>query len=50
MRLRLKHQTDSIISNKEPDNLLNPAGLTEIDQQLIKSYFNTLEELKDKGL
>lgn len=48
MRLRLKHQTNCIISNKEPDNLLNPASLTEIDQQLIKSYFNTLEELKEK--
>jgi PAS domain S-box-containing protein len=49
MRLRLKHQTNCIISGIEPDNLLNPSSFTEIDQQLMKSYFNTLEELKNTG-
>jgi PAS domain S-box-containing protein len=46
MRLRLKHQINCFMSNIEPDNLVNPASLAEIDTQILKSYFNILEILR----
>jgi signal-transduction protein with cAMP-binding, CBS, and nucleotidyltransferase domain len=49
MRLRLKHQTGCLDSNIEVDNLISPSHLTEIDQQILKSYFNFIEDLKSKS-
>jgi PAS domain S-box-containing protein len=48
MRLRLRHQTIYADSGKEIDNLISPVNLTEIDLQLLKNYFNLLEDLKSR--
>jgi PAS domain S-box-containing protein len=48
MRLRLKHQIDCYDNDVEIDNIINPAGLTDVDKQLLKSYFDVLENLMNK--
>jgi PAS domain S-box-containing protein len=49
MGLRLKHQVNCMDSNMEIDNLINTANLTEIDLQVLKSYFNIVEDMKNKA-
>jgi PAS domain S-box-containing protein len=48
MSLRLKHQIDCYDNNIEIDNIINPAGLTDVDKQLLKSYFDVLADLRNK--
>jgi PAS domain S-box-containing protein len=48
MRLRLKHQIDCYDNNVEIDNTINPAGLTDVDKQLLKSYLEVLADLRNK--
>jgi PAS domain S-box-containing protein len=48
MRLRLKHQIDCYDNNVEIDNIINPASLTDVEKQLLKSYFDILEDLQNK--
>ena len=48
MQLRLKHQVKRFDSNIEIDNLINPANLTDVDTMLLKSYFDVLENLRNK--
>lgn len=48
MRLRLKHQIDCYDNNIEIDNIVNPAGLTDVDKQILKSYFDVLTDLRNK--
>lgn len=48
MRLRLKHQIDCYDNNVEIDNIINPADLTDVDKQLLRSHFDVLENLMNK--
>lgn len=48
MRLRLKHQIDCYYGNVEIDNVVNPSGFTDVEKQLLKSYFDVLENLMNK--
>ncbi len=48
MRLRLKHQVDCYDINVEIDNIINPADLTQVDKQLLKSYLDVLEDFTNK--
>lgn len=48
MRLRFKHQIECYDNNLEIDNNLNPNDLTDVDKQLLKSYFDVLEKLMNK--
>lgn len=48
MRLRLKHQVNCFDSNIEIDNVINPTNLTDVDTILLKSYFEVLENLRNK--
>lgn len=48
MQLRLKHQVKRFDSSIEIDNLINPANLTDVDTMLLKSYFDVLENLRNK--
>ncbi|MFO7524015.1 MAG: DUF294 nucleotidyltransferase-like domain-containing protein [Ignavibacteriaceae bacterium] len=48
MRIRFKHQIECYDSNVEIDNIINPANLTEVERQILKSYFEILNNLKSK--
>ena len=48
MQLRLKHQIECYDANVEIDNVINPANLTDVDKQMLKSYFDVLEDLRNK--
>jgi signal-transduction protein with cAMP-binding, CBS, and nucleotidyltransferase domain len=48
MRLRLKHQIECYDNNVEIDNTINPSSLTDVDKQLLKSYFDVLADLRNK--
>jgi CBS domain-containing protein len=48
MHLRLKHQVECCDSSIEINNVVNPSNLTDVDKQLLKSYYDVLEDLRIK--
>ncbi len=48
MRMRLKHQIECFDGDIEVDNVVNQVNLTDIDAVILKSYFDSLEELRNK--
>jgi PAS domain S-box-containing protein len=48
MHLRLKHQVECYDSSTEINNVVNPSNLTDVDKQLLKSYYDVLEDLRTK--
>lgn len=48
MQKRLKHQIDSFNIAAEMDNLINPANLADVDVIIFKSYFDAVENLRNK--
>jgi CBS domain-containing protein len=48
LQLRLKHQLDQIGMNMEPDNLISPKKLTEIEQIILKKIFSQMNNYQAK--
>ncbi len=48
MQKRFEHQTDQLSIGKTPDNLLNPANLSDLDILILKKAVSVIEELQAK--
>lgn len=48
MQLRIKHQLDQILKNIEPDNLISPKKLTDIEQIILKKVFSQMNGYQAK--
>ncbi|MDF1549895.1 MAG: DUF294 nucleotidyltransferase-like domain-containing protein [Bacteroidales bacterium] len=48
MLMRLNHQLDAIKKHKEPDNLINPKSLNEIERTTLKKIFLQLSDFQAK--
>jgi predicted metal-dependent phosphoesterase TrpH/PAS domain-containing protein len=48
MRLRLRHQSDTIRRGIEADNLIEPSWLGHIDGAILKECFNEIDSLQER--
>lgn len=47
MLLRIQNQVEQIEAGREPDNFINPDGLSNLEKRTIKEAFNLITKLQD---
>lgn len=48
MQIRFKHQAGALNENRNPDNLINPKTLTDIEQSLLKNTFSQINNFQKR--
>ena len=48
MQIRFKHQTTALAKNLSPNNFINPANLTQIEQKTMKNTFTQITGIQKK--